>query len=285
MVPRVRNYSPRRPEPISASGAVLLGFNQLALLHGLYDRPQGRAESSADLTRAAIPYVRLFRDPNWWCLSKAVLSLHPEWVEKGRDGRRNTWILKPRGRAIVERAVPAYLRGIGPYEGLAPYRERSKQRRQREHLDARIEAMGRSVEGRELLARLECAMFAWSWYFGPTSMASAYAHEHNKPVLRGFLQRHIVRHGAMPTGIHDVGNIARHSSRVDFDLLVGPLPPRHGKVTVENTGRHLIVRPATNFVVKRLCDLARDGAEWRGDALYCEPTVVSDVLRAVHADN
>src|SRR6476661_1309498 len=147
MVLRMRSNSSHRPEPISASGSVLLGFNQLSLLHGLYDRPQGRAESSADLTRAAIPYVRLFRDPNWWCLSKAVLSLHPEWVEKVRSGRRNTWILKPRGRAIVERGVPAYLRGIGPYEGLAPCRERSTKRRHREHLDARIEGVGRRVEG------------------------------------------------------------------------------------------------------------------------------------------
>ncbi len=275
---RMPRNSSHRPEPLNASGSVLLGYNQLALLHGLYDRPEGRAESSADLVRAAIPYVRLFRDPNWSCIETATLSLHPAWVEKGRNGRRNAWVLTPRGRAIVERRVAAHLRGEGPYEGLAPWRERSKARRQQECLDARIEAMQRDVDGRELLARLECAVFAWGCFFGPTSLASAYAHENNERVLRGFLERYVVRHGTMPVGIHDVGSISLHPSRVDFDLLVGPLPLRGGRVVLVNTSRHIIVRASTNFDVKRLRELAREGAEWRDYGLLCEPTVVRDVL-------
>ena len=280
---RMPRNSFRRPEPLNSSGSVLLGFNQLSLLHGLYDRPQGRAESSADLVRAAIPYVRLFRNANWSCIEKAALSLHPAWVERGRNGRRNTWVLTPRGRAIVERSVPACLRGKGQYEGLAPWRDRSKERRRQECLDARIEVMRRDPDGRELLARLECAMFAWACYFGPTSMASAYAHENNKRVLRRFLQRYVVRHGAMPRGIHAVGNIALHSSRVDFDLLEGPLPSGRSKAMLVNTGRHIIVRANTNFDVARLRGLARDGAEWREYGLVCEPTVVPDVFRALCA--
>jgi hypothetical protein len=273
----------RRPEPLNASGSVLLGYNQLCLLHGLYDRPQGRAESSADLVRAATPYVRLFRDPNWSCIEKATLSLHPAWVEKGRSGRCNTWVLTPRGRAIVERSVPACVRGMGPYEGLAAWREGSNDRRRQECLDARIQAMQRDHDGRELLARLECAMFAWSCFFGPTSMASAYAHENNKRVLRRFLQRYVVRHGAMPRGIHDVGSISLHPSRVDFDLLVGPLPSGRSRAVLVNTSRHIIVRASSNFDVARLRELARAGAEWRDYGLVCEPTVVPDVLRALNA--
>jgi hypothetical protein len=91
------------------------------------------------------------------------------WVEKGRSGRRNTWVLTQRGRAIVERSVPAHLRGEGSYEGLAPWRESSKARRQQEFLAVRIQAMQLDHDGRELLARIECAMFAWSCFLGPTS--------------------------------------------------------------------------------------------------------------------
>jgi hypothetical protein len=268
----------RRPEPVSASGSVLLGYNQLCLLHGLYDRPEGRAESSADLVRAATPYIRLFRDPRWSCIEKATLSLHPAWVAKGRSGRRNTWVLTPRGRAIVERSVPAWLRGMGPYEGLAPWREGSNDRRRQECLDARIQAMQRDHEGRELLARLECAMFTWSWFNRPTGFCSGLAFEGRKRVLRGFLQRYVARRGAMPQGIHDVG-----TSRVDFDLLVGPLSSRGGKAVLVNTSRHIIVRASSNFDVARLRGLARDGAEWRDYGLVCEPTVVPEVLRALYA--
>jgi hypothetical protein len=277
-----RNSS-RRPEPINADGSVLLGYNQLCLLHGLYDRPQGRAESSADLVRAATPYVRLFRDPNWSSMEKATLSLHPAWVEKGRDGRRNTWVLTPRGRAIVERSVSAHLRGAGPYEGLAPWREHSKARRQQEYLAARIQTMQRDHDGRELLARLECAMFAWACFNRPTGYISGLAYEGRKRALRGFLERYVVRHGTMPAGIHDVGNNPEHPSKVDFDLLVGPLPSRDGKVVLVNTSRHISVRAGTNFDAARLRELARDGAEWRDYGLLCEPTVVPEVLRALHA--
>ena len=280
---RMPRNSSRRPEPVNSAGSVLLGHNQLSLLHGLYDRPQGRAESAADMIRAAIPYMRLFRDPNWSLLEKATHSLHPAWVAKFPNGRRNSWVLTPRGRAIVERTVPAYLRGVGPYEGLAPWRDRSKARRRQEWQDARTQALASDHEGRELLARLECAIFAWTCFFGPTGFCSGLAHDNNKRVLRSFLQRYVVRHRAMPRGIHDVGRIALHSSRVDFDLLIGPLPTRGGKAALVNTGRHIIVRVGSEADVRRLRDLARKGAEWRERELHCEPTVVPDVLRVLYS--
>ena len=278
---RMPRNSSHRPEPLTASGSVLLGFNQLSLLHGLYDRPDCRAESSADLIRAAIPYVRLFRDPNWSCLETATLSLHPAWVERGRNGRRNTWVLTPRGRAIVERSVPAHLRGDGPYDGLASLRELSKVRRQQECLDARIDALERDHDGRELLARLECAIFAWSCFNRPTGYISGLGHDHKKHALRRFLQRYVVRHRAMPAGIHDIANNPELPSNVDFDLLIGPLPSPWGRAVVVNTSRHILVRASTNFDVARLRELARDGAEWRDYGLVCEPTVVWEVLRAL----
>jgi hypothetical protein len=172
---------------------------------------------------------------------------------------------------------------MGPYEGLASWRERSNARRRQEWLNARFATMRRDHDGRELLARLECAMFAWSWFNRPTGFCSGLAFEGRKRVLRGFLQRYVVRHRAMPQGIHDVGNISLHSSRVDFDLLVGPLPSGRSRAVLVNTNRHIIARASSNFDVARLRELARAGAEWRDYGLVCEPTVVPDVLRALNA--
>lgn len=277
-----RNSS-RRPEPLNASGAVLLGYNQLALLNGLYDRPEGRAESSADLVRAAIPYVRLFRAPNLSCLEKALHSLHPAWVERGRSGRRNTWLLTPRGRGIVERTVPAHLRGRGPYWGLAQHLEMTKEQRREEYVDARIEALARSHEGRELLARIEAAMYAFGCFFRPVGFCSGLAFEGRRRRVLEYVRTYVARHGAMPQGIHDVGITMPDATRLDFDLLIGMLPTRGGAVMLENTGRYIIVRPTSNFVVKRLRALTRVGAEWKDDALRCEPAVVRDIVHAMYS--
>jgi hypothetical protein len=273
----------RRPEPLNATGAVLLGYNQLALLHGLYDRPEGRATSTADLARAAIPYVRVFRAPDLACLEKAALSLHPAWVERVRDGYRNTWTLTPRGRAIIERSVPVYLRSRGTYEGFAEYLEMTNERRRQEYVDARIEAMALSHDGRELLARIEAAMYAFSCFFRPVGFCSGLAFEGRRRRVLDFVRTYVARQGAMPQGIHDVGITMPDATRLDFDLLIGMLPTRGGTVTLENTGRYIIVRPTSNFVVKRLRMLAREGAEWKGDALHCEPAVVSDIVHAMHS--
>jgi hypothetical protein len=167
---------------------------------------------------------------------------------------------------------------MGPYDGLAPWRERSKARRRQEYLNARFATMRRDHDGRELLARLECAMFAWSCFNRPTGLCSGLSIEARKRALRGFLERYVVRHGSMPQGIHDVG-----TSRVDFGLLVGPLPAPLGKAVLVNTSRHIIVRASSGFDVARLRELARDGVEWRDYGLVCEPTVVPDVLRALNA--
>jgi hypothetical protein len=68
--------------------------------------------------------------------------------------------------------------------------------------------------------------------------------------------------GNLAHGIHDVDGIVWRPSRVDFELLVAPLPSRHGKEVLVNTSRHIIDRASSNFAVARLCTLARAGAEW-----------------------
>lgn len=110
-----------RPEPLTATGAVLLSHNHVAMLHGLYDRPNGVAPSSQDLVIAAMPYVARLRPcgTSAYCPRDALHTLHPSWAERKRIGRRVEWTLTPRGRGVVEQTVPAHIRGLGAYHGLA----------------------------------------------------------------------------------------------------------------------------------------------------------------------
>lgn len=85
--------------------------------------------------RAAIPYVRLFRDwPSASCREKSVHNLPHGWVARAREGRRITWTLTPRGRGIVECIIAAHIHGMGPYTGLVALREMSKEKRRAESL-------------------------------------------------------------------------------------------------------------------------------------------------------
>ncbi len=116
-----------RPEPTTRAGEILLSHNHIALLHGLYDRPDGYAESQNEWIRASLPHVERFREhPCRWALYLAIRTLHPSWAIRSRRGNRIEARLAPRGRAILERTLPARIRGRGTYEGL-----RSVKREQR----------------------------------------------------------------------------------------------------------------------------------------------------------
>jgi hypothetical protein len=118
-----RSVLHRAPEPRKRSGEILLSHNHIALLHGLYDRPRGTAQSTADWARAAVPYIRTFRSTaSEWLLQSATFTMHPAWVKHRREARRHVWTLTRRGRAILECKVPAYIRGYGPYHGLSSFR-------------------------------------------------------------------------------------------------------------------------------------------------------------------
>lgn len=108
-----------RPEPTTAAGEILVSHNHIALLHGLYDRPDGIAPSYAEWVRAGIPHVARFRQyPSVSCLRLATGTVHYLWVKRSRSGRSVQVALTERGRAIVERTLPARIRGWGPYEGI-----------------------------------------------------------------------------------------------------------------------------------------------------------------------
>src|SRR3954470_23380256 len=98
---RTPSLPPRR-ELTTKSGEILMTANHICLLHGLCDRPDGEAESTADLARAALPYIAFFRRfPRVWLLREAARTLHHSWVARQRIGRRITWRLTDRGRAIL----------------------------------------------------------------------------------------------------------------------------------------------------------------------------------------
>lgn len=110
---------PKRPEPRTRSGEVLLTRNHVALLHGLLDRPDGTALSCRDWVRASMPYlVRLKPCPSESCFARSTRTVHPAWVKRRREGRRLVCSLTDRGRAILDLRVAARIRGQGRYEGL-----------------------------------------------------------------------------------------------------------------------------------------------------------------------
>jgi hypothetical protein len=106
-------------EPLTAAGEILLSHNHIALLHGLYDRPDGYVASRAEWVRATRPFIeRIKGDWNAWGLRGAMIRINPAWVSQKRKGRFITAKLTERGRAIVERRTPSNVRGRGAYDGL-----------------------------------------------------------------------------------------------------------------------------------------------------------------------
>lgn len=114
-------------EPRTAAGEVLLSHNHIALLNGLYDRPRGRALSKVDLIRATLPYRDIFR-ASAGGLQRGAQTMHPGWVTARYEGAHRTWTLTKRGKAIVERTIPARIRGDGPYLGVAEGRKSLRRR-------------------------------------------------------------------------------------------------------------------------------------------------------------
>jgi hypothetical protein len=207
----------QRPEPFGKGGCVLLGTTQLALLHGLYDRPNARAESAADWARAALPYSGIFRDDR--CLSVLLSSaprIHPAWVSREHGKHRICWSLTERGRGIVERTVPAWIRGCGPYYGLG-------------HFQA-IAGTDRPPGSKELIDRV----LAGPWGDPIRRLIDSWmklnrARNPNEHLirqgrilsLRAFVCEYVMTHGSFPERIHALEGAAFCDYRftVDFDEI------------------------------------------------------------------
>ncbi len=116
-MPRRRLADPI-PERTFAGGVLSLGTYELALLHGLLDRPGGIAVGRLDLIRAAWPYALRLKEPGTTlhnALRKNIPRLSTYWVARYRRGRLTCYHLLPRGRAVLEGLIPARLGGRGWY--------------------------------------------------------------------------------------------------------------------------------------------------------------------------
>lgn len=85
-------------EHTNSAGEVLLSFRHIALLHGLYDRPDGVASSQIEWAAASVPYLRRFGDHR--SLGHAlggIETINPAWIERRRCGRRIEAKLTDRG--------------------------------------------------------------------------------------------------------------------------------------------------------------------------------------------
>jgi hypothetical protein len=113
----------RRPEPLTTSGEPLLSHNHVLLLQALLDRPGGRVRSYNEWFEAVLPLARGLRPRvSEWCLRSSMRTLHPAWAARRRHGSRLEVELTARGRWILERRIPARVRGYGPYRGMATLR-------------------------------------------------------------------------------------------------------------------------------------------------------------------
>jgi hypothetical protein len=99
------------PEQLLGNDSILLTHNRVAILQGLLDCPRGVALSTCDLARAALPYVRRYReDPNAQTLWHAARRLPARWVSSTHRGNCIVWKLTARGRAIAEHRIKSHVR-------------------------------------------------------------------------------------------------------------------------------------------------------------------------------
>lgn len=225
---RPRRESGERREPRTKAGEILLSHNHLCLLHGLYDRPAGTAPTTRDWIAASLPYVRLFRrHPSQYCLSAAIATMHPSWVETARQGRRRHWALTERGRAILGLEVPARIRGHGKYAGMRELRRQLAERAPRVESAAEYAArtdawweVARRTIGDPLLDGVIRCLVNWSLRNRAIGLFANIQHSAHMEMLRRYICDHVMRTGKLPSGRHAVtsfpgGNVVLN---VDFGL-------------------------------------------------------------------
>ena len=210
------------PQPARQAGEVVLSPLQLALLQGLRDRPDGRAESAADLVRAALPYARVLElRPTIDELFDAIEALPRGWVSAsgaGRlhDSRQLTW----RGLTLLDGLLPARIDGGGRYSGaytgmVAIRAKRALERRvaATDHWWRRVALDPAMVP---LLERADRLVYEWSARNRVAGMWPNVKKGWESAQLSVYVRRYALRHGKLPTGVH---SIPRARIVVDFDGL------------------------------------------------------------------
>lgn len=221
-------------ELLTRRDEVILSPNQICLLLGLFDRPKFTASSTKDLTRAALPYVRLMAGvPGVARLEHASRRLNMAWLTCDRVGRCNVWRLTPRGIAIVEQIVPAHIAGYGPYRGMAAIRASRLTQIRREAAQRRSEALARrrsdvalrweQARTDEWLApvvhKADELVERWCRANRVRGMYMAQRNEHSRLAVELYVRDFVLKLAALPSGKHRLlPELHGCSMEVNFDV-------------------------------------------------------------------
>ena len=189
-------------EDDTTAGVVKLSLDELALLAGLFDRPDYLAESTADLCRAAVPYSMMFHLTSRISeLQAACDGLLPAWVTYARGIRRSTWFLTPMGIAMIEGTVPMHIDGVGPYTGIAALRDRYIWKNRAASVTYRW-GLARADKRRATLVReVDDLIERWCHRNAHRMQKRPYLRDAPR-VLQYYARWYALRHGEVPKGRH-----------------------------------------------------------------------------------
>ena len=107
-------------------GEVLLTLNQIVLLQALRDFPDAWAPSASTWVRRAALYGRRAGAGSVSTLLKSARRVPEVLVARARMGPYLAATLGPLGMAVLDRVVPAWIHGRGPYEGFRALASRGR---------------------------------------------------------------------------------------------------------------------------------------------------------------
>lgn len=194
-----------RPEPTTAKGEVLLTPNQISILHGLYDRPDGASASTIDLAWAARPYIRPFRtDDAFAYLGTVARGMHASWLSSEKIGTRRVWRLEERGREILTLRVPVYIKSYGRYRGMANLRmvTGAKRAERDRRIGSHVEIPDDSVE--PWLEAIVELVSRWKEVKGSDDAGDVFILRVQGSALDAYLRCYVLENGALPWGTHEI---------------------------------------------------------------------------------
>lgn len=98
-----------KPERFTRDGELILTRRQLIMLHALVDTPDCTAQSMVHWDQLTVPYGKEYTRETAFRMPKG-------WVTIWKTKRHYRIQLGERGRDILERRVPVYVHGYGPFD-------------------------------------------------------------------------------------------------------------------------------------------------------------------------
>jgi len=166
-------------------------------------------------------------------LIHAVPSIHSSWAALARVRGRNQWTLTDRGRGIVDRTIPARIRGVGPYLGFTRPAEADPRPAsgipgvelptpQIVIVDQWWRSALADPGHREIVSEIGAILGAWSRRQDPDGQDAELTHRARQEQLRRFMCHHVLPYDALPSGRQRIAPVSpgqRLAFTVDFDEL------------------------------------------------------------------